>query len=339
MKAAVIGCGNVSVMHFKALAENPDTEIVAVADIKPERADKKAEEFGAKAYYDFDKLLNNEELDTVHICTPHYLHTPMAVKALNKGINVLLEKPCSVSTEEIEELRLAEKTSGKQLGICFQNRYNACVQEAKRIIDSGEMGSVKSVRAFVTWKRREGYYSDDWHGTLDKECGGVLINQSIHTMDLVQYLGGRCKKVTAHVSNDHLKGIIEVEDTASVLMELENGVTAVFYATLAYAENSEVFIEISLEKGRLRLEGEKLYSIGTDGKITEITQKPDVVYHGQHYWGSGHSVLIDDYYYCLKSGDKFEINAVEGGRAAMIVAACYESSKSGETIEITEGAN
>lgn len=339
MKVAVIGCGNVSVMHFNALKENPETEIVAVADIKPERADKKAEEFGAKAYYDFDELLKNEQLDAVHICTPHYLHTPMAIKALKKGINVLLEKPCSVSAKEIEELRLAEKESGKQLGICFQNRYNACVCNAKSIIDSGEMGRVKSVRAFVTWERGEKYYNDDWHGTLDKECGGVLINQSIHTMDLVQYLCGKCKNVTAHVSNDHLQGIIEVEDTASVLLTLENGVTAVFYATLAYAENSEVFIEITLEKGRLRLEGEKLYSIGSDGKLTELTAKPDVIYHGRHYWGTGHSVLIDDYYYCLKTGEKFKIDSVEGGRAAQIVAACYESSKNGKTIEITEGAN
>lgn len=339
MKIAVVGCGNVSRMHFKALDENPDTEIVAVADIKPERADEKAGTYGAKAYYDFDELLNCEELDAIHICTPHYLHTPMAIKALKKGINVLLEKPCSVSIREIEELRNAEKASGKQLGICFQNRYNACVRNAKSIIDSVEMGKIKAVRAFVTWNRGVDYYSDDWHGTLEKECGGVLINQSIHTMDLVQYLGGKCKKVTAHVSNDHLKGIIEVEDTASALLELENGVTAVFYATLAYGENSEVFIEITLEKGKLRLEGEKLYSIGDDGKLNEITAKPDVVYHGQNYWGSGHSVLIDDYYYCLKSGEKFEIDGVDGGRAAQIVAACYESSKSGTAIEITEGAN
>ncbi len=339
MKVAVIGCGNVSVMHFTALKNNPDTEITAVADIKPERADKKAEEHGAKAYYDFDALLENEELDCVHICTPHYLHTPMAIKALSKGINVLLEKPCSVSSEEIVELRLAEKASGKQLGICFQNRYNACVREAKHIIDSGEMGAVKSVRAFVTWDRDEKYYSDDWHGTLDKECGGVLINQSIHTMDLVQYLGGKCKKVTAHVSTDKLGGIIEVEDTASALLELENRASAVFYATLAYSENSDVFIEISLESGKLRIEGERLYSTEKDGKFTEITCKTDTVYHGKNYWGSGHSVLIDDYYYCLKSGEKFEIDAVEGGRAAMIVAACYESSKSGKSIELTEGEN
>ncbi len=339
MKVAVIGCGSVAKVHFKALSENPDIEISAVADIKPERADAKALEYGAKAYYDFDELLENEPLDSIHICTPHYLHTPMAVKALEKGINVLLEKPCSVSTDEVEALRAAQAKNGKQLGICFQNRYNTCVCEAKKLIDSGEMGAVKSVRAFVTWNRDKEYYSDDWHGTLDKECGGVLINQSIHTMDLVQYLCGKCRKVTAHVSTDRLKGIIEVEDTASALLELENGVTAIFYATLAYAENSEVFIEISLENGKLRIEGEKLFVIDKNGNFTKAASKSDAVYHGRHYWGSGHSVLINDYYYCLKSGEKFDIDAFEGGHAAKIVASCYKSSKADEAVIIKEGAN
>lgn len=334
MKVAVIGCGNVSKMHFKALQENPDTEIVAVADIKPERANAAAGEYGAKAYTDFQELIETEQLDSIHICTPHYLHTPMAVKALQKGINVLLEKPCSVSLEEVELLQKAQAENKKQLAVCFQNRYNSCVCEAKKLIDSGRFGKVKSVRAFVTWFRDKAYYSDDWHGTLDKECGGVLINQSIHTMDLLQYFGGNCKKVTAHVSNDSLKGIIEVEDTASVLLELESGVKAVFYATLAYADNSDVFLEITLESGKLRIEGERLYIIDECGKMTEASAGSDAVYHGQRYWGTGHSALINDYYYCLKSGEKFDIDAFEGGKAAKIVAACYESSKTGTTVEI-----
>ena len=97
MKVAVVGCGNVSKMHFRALSENPETEIIAVADIKRERADSAAKEYGARAYYDFDELLQAEKPDSIHICTPHYLHTDMAVKALEAGINVLIEKPCSVS--------------------------------------------------------------------------------------------------------------------------------------------------------------------------------------------------------------------------------------------------
>lgn len=334
MKVAVIGCGNISKLHFIALSENPDIKITAVADIKPERADEAAAEYGAKAYYSFDELLENEELDAVHICTPHFLHTAMAAKALAKGINVLTEKPCSATLEEVDALRKAQTLSGKQVGICFQNRYNSCVQYAKTVINSGDMGKVKGIRAFVTWSRDEAYYSDDWHGTLEKECGGVLINQAIHTVDLVQYLGGKCQKLTAHVANDHLKGVIEVEDNASILMELEGGVTAMLYATTAYAENSDVFVEILTEKGRLRLEGERLYAFDEKGEIAEIKCGSDIVYHGKSYWGSGHSALINDFYSCLKSGKKFEIDAFEGGHAAKIVAASYKSSASGESVEV-----
>lgn len=333
MKVAVIGCGSISKMHLEALRDNPDTQIIAVADIKPDRADNAAEEYGAKAYYDFDELLKNEHPDSVHICTPHYLHTDYAVKALLSGINVLTEKPCSVSFEEIEKLRNAQKESGKQLGVCFQNRYNNCVCLAKKIIAEKSLGELLSIRAFVTWSRGEDYYGDDWHGTADKECGGVLINQAIHTVDLIQYFGGKCRKVTAHISNDHLKGIIEVEDNASVIMELEGGKTAMLYATTAYSENSDVLIELSFEKGKIRLEGDRIYSIsGSD--ITEIGERPEAIYHGQSYWGVGHSILINDYYDCLKNNRNFEIDAFEGSDAEKIVFAAYKSSKTGESVNI-----
>ncbi|MBO5858654.1 MAG: Gfo/Idh/MocA family oxidoreductase [Clostridia bacterium] len=334
MKVAVIGCGNISRLHFITLSENPDTEIVAVADIKQERADASASKYGAKAYYGIDELLENEAPDAIHICTPHYLHTAMAAKALAKGIHVLTEKPCSATLEEVDALRKAQSLSGKQLGICFQNRYNGCVQKAKNILDSGEMGNVKAIRAFVTWSRDADYYADDWHGTLEKECGGVLINQAIHTVDLVQYFGGKCKALTAHVANDHLKGVIEVEDNASIRMELENGVTAMLYATTAYAENSDVIVEILTEKGKLRVEGEKLYSFNEKGSIVEIECGSNVVYHGESYWGNGHSALINDFYDCLKNGRKFEIDAFEGGHAAKIVAASYKSAASGKSINV-----
>lgn len=333
MKVAVIGCGNISRLHFSALNEISDVEIVGAVDIKPERADAKAAEYGSKAYYDIDELFENERLDAVHICTPHYLHTSMAIKAMQNGANVLVEKPCSVSNEEIKLLRNAQAESGKQLAVCFQNRYNACVQHMKNIIESGEMGAVKAIRAFVTWSRGRDYYSDDWHGKADKECGGVLINQAIHTVDLVQYLGGECKKITAHISNDHLKDVIEVEDNASIIMELEGGVNAVLYATTAFAENSDVFVEVTLEKGKIRIEGEKFYSLENGVFVCrECGGASEFI--GQKYWGAGHSSLINDFYDCLRTGKKFSIDAFEGGKAAQIVAASYESSASGESISL-----
>ena len=333
MKVAVVGCGGISKNHISALEKTEGAEIVAVVDIKKDRADEKAAQTGAKAYYDFDEMLDAERPDCVHIATPHYLHTPMALKALESGANVFLEKPCSVSADEIKSLAEAQVKTGKQVGICFQNRYNKCVRRAKEIIDSGEYGAVKAARAFVTWNRGVEYYSDDWHGTADKECGGVLINQAIHTVDLLGYLCGDCVAVEAHVSNDHLKGQIEVEDTASVRMELEGGIIAMLYATTAFSVNIEVMIEIFLEGAVLRLEGERLYLI-KDGVSEMLVDKADKEFVGRDYWGHGHKAIIRDFYDCLETGRKFSIDAVEGGKAAAVVMASYASSAKNERVEV-----
>ena len=323
LSSAVVGCGNISRLHIKAIEENENTVLTALCDIKRERAEGKNIGGTAAVYTDFDEMLQNEKIDVLHICTPHYLHTEMAVKALEKGIDVVLEKPCSVNREEIERLRQAQKKSGKQLAICFQNRYNKCVERAKEIISSREYGEIKCARAFVTWDRREDYYSDDWHGTKDKECGGVLINQSIHTLDLVQYLCGGCTLLSSHISNDHLKGVIEVEDTATLFMKTNRGAPVLFYATTAYGEDSEIIAEFTMERATLRIEGERLYIKNEKGEIKEEPVSVSEIFPGQKYWGTGHKALITDFYDCVLTGRRFVIDAFEGGKAMEIVAAAY----------------
>lgn len=332
MRVAVIGCGNISRVHFKAIEDNPKLTLVAVADIIEERAKAKAEAYGVNYYLSLTELLRNEDVDCVHICTPHYIHTPLAIEAAEKGISVLIEKPCSMTFSQLDELRRVQEKTGVQVGVCFQNRYNDCVQYVRRLIGSGEAGPVKGVRAFVTWSRGESYYSDDWHGTLEKEGGGLLINQAIHTIDLMRIFGGRCKGVTCHISNDHLQGKIQVEDSAMALFELENAGNAVFYGTTAFAADAPVIIEVLFEDYSLRCEGERLFRIGKDGTVAEIGETVAREYAGKNYWGHGHSALINDFYDCLESGRRFEIDAFEGGEALKMVLGCYESAKENRKI-------
>jgi UDP-N-acetyl-2-amino-2-deoxyglucuronate dehydrogenase len=337
MKISLVGCGGISGAHIKSILNNSDAKLISVADNKIERAKKAALETGAKAYGDLDEMLDAEKPDVLHICTPHYLHVPMALNALERGIHVLIEKPCAVSLQELETLRKAQKRTGLKVGTCFQNRYNHSALQLKKMLEDTEKhGRLLSVRGFVTWERGEDYYADDWHGTLEKECGGVLINQAIHTLDMLQYTAGGITAVTGHISNDHLKGIIEVEDTASAVLEFANGVRGVFYATLAYTVDSPVFMEFKCEKSAFRIEGDTLFEIGSNGKITAIDNFEPGDYPGKTCWGTGHQALICDFYASILENRPFEIDAFEGGKAMEAVLGIYRSSTAGSRVELAQ---
>ena len=163
MRVSVIGCGNISNVHLEILASMEGIEISSVADIVAEKADKAAEKYGCKAYYDYRKMLDEEHPDVVHICTPHYLHVEMAVEALSRDIHVLCEKPCAMNREELAKIKMAQLMSTCEYGVCFQNRYNASVMAVKKAVETGKYGAIKGARAIVQWCRNEDYYSDDWH--------------------------------------------------------------------------------------------------------------------------------------------------------------------------------
>ncbi len=332
MRVSVVGCGAISRNHLRVLKSLRNIEISSVVDIKKDRADAAAKKYGCNAFYDFEAMLCEDKPDSIHICTPHYLHVPMAVAALEKGIHVLCEKPCAISAEGLAVLRQAQDKSSANFGVCFQNRYIESVKAVKDLIDKKIYGEVESVRAFVHWSRGEDYYSDDWHGTLEKEGGGVTVNQAIHTQDLMRYLiGSDTVSVTAHTFNDHLKGVIEVEDTVHALFNYENGVTALFNATTAFSDNRPIMIDIICKRATLRIEGEKAYVISL-GKIKQLRLKNALDFIGKSYWGNGHAPLIKDFYNCIENKKPFPIDAYEGGKAVEEFLAIYKSSESGGKI-------
>ena len=336
MKVSVVGCGAVSGNHLKALKKLSSVEISSVTDIKKDRADSAAEKYHCKAYYDFETMLEEDKPDCIHICTPHHLHVPMAVKALERGIHVLCEKPCAITSQQLELLRKAQRESDAQFGVCFQNRYNEAVSAVKKITDKNTYGKITSARAAVHWSRGEEYYSDAWHGTIEKEGGGVTVNQAIHTQDLLRYIIGEdVKAVTAHVFNDHLKGVIEVEDTVNALFTYDSGITALFNATTAFTENLPFLIDIICEKATLRIEGNNAYVL-KHGKVKQIRLKNSTSFIGKNYWGNGHIALIRDFYRCIEEGRTFPVDAFEGGKAVEEFLAIYKSSQTGEKIYLKE---
>ena len=189
--AAIIGCGDVSHVHVEAIEAVEEIELVAVCDTDPAALAAAVERYGVPGFADHRALLAQMRPDVAHVCTPHHQHASVALDLLDAGVHVLVEKPLAHTCAEAERLVEAAERSDTRMGVCFQNRYNATAQAARELLDSGEVGSVLGVAATVMWTRTPDYYrAKPWRGRWETAGGGLLINQAIHTLDLVQWLGG-----------------------------------------------------------------------------------------------------------------------------------------------------
>ena len=298
MKVGIVGCGSISKMHAEALSNMENVTISGAADILPQRAQALCEKYGGNPYSSLEELLAAEKLDVLHICTPHHLHVPMAELAANADCAVFTEKPPAITAAQWQQLcRIGERIP---IGVCFQNRYNDSVQYIKELLSKNDYGAFLGARAFLTWARDAEYYTESgWRGSLETEGGGVLINQSIHTMDLLVYFLGRPDAVQARKQNFHLSKIIEVEDSFEAYIEYGKA-PVLFYATTAYSANSPVMIELSFEALTIRMEETELTLIWPDGKKETKSFLPEAAV-GKSYWGSSHSRCIHDFYASLEN--------------------------------------
>lgn len=308
-KAGIIGCGAIAQVHGWVLHGMEDVELTAVCDVDEEKAKVLSEQYAdgrAEIYSDW-RALCAAKLDVIHICTPHFLHVPMAVEALRCGKAVFMEKPCAISKEQFAELICADAQYPGRLGVCFQNRYNETTKEMDRMISAGKIGLLTGGRAFVTWRRDEAYYQGSpWKGKWETEGGGVLMNQSIHTLDLlIRYLGSP-ERVSATISNHHLSDFIEVEDTVEAWLSFANGKRACFYASNGYVTDAPVMLELQGEKGSILLNGSEVTVRSEENGIEHFCyeQRNGI---GKGYWGSGHRDCIVAFYRCLCDGSRFPV--------------------------------
>lgn len=330
--AAVIGCGSIHKMHADAISGNPNAALISVTDIDEERAKAATAQYGCSFHTDFMEALEDERVNVVHICTPHYLHAYMAIKALEKGKHVLTEKPMSISSADALDMIGVSQKTGMKLGVCFQNRYNTTSLRIKELIDSGSVGAVIGAKAMVTWYRDEKYYTESgWRGTWEKEGGGVLINQAIHALDLLQWFLGDIDWLKSNVDTRLLKDVIEVEDTAEATIMFKSGAPALFYATNCYRLNSPVEIEIVCEKAVIKLAGDA--TVTYENGLVVHMEETDARTGGKAYWGCSHAVLINDFYEKIITGDKFDIDGAQGIKTIRMIEAFYESSRTGRRVE------
>lgn len=350
--AAIIGCGAIHALHVQAINSTENVSLYAVADIDKDKAMLYAQKYGCKAFVDYKEMLSDESIDCVHICTPHFLHVPMAIDCLKAGKHVLMEKPLAITVLQSKQLEQICNKTDKTFGVCFQNRYNDTSLKVKDIITQGLAGKVLGARAFVTWHRDASYYaSGQWRGKTNTEGGGVLINQAIHTLDLVQWLIGKAIKVKGSIYKSLLEDFIEVEDTASASIIFENGASAVFYATNCHTSDSPVFIEIECENAIIRIENDLTLKFKNNVILPEdflnsfdsslqtssesCGKTHNQIKQGEKVcWGTGHKRLISDFYEKISTGSKFPVDFYQALESIKIIEGIYNSSKTGKFIEL-----
>jgi UDP-N-acetyl-2-amino-2-deoxyglucuronate dehydrogenase len=325
-RVAVIGCGDVSIVHLQAIANLDGADLVGVCDTDADRGAATAQRYGVPRFADHRQLLDAVRPDVVHVCTPHHEHVEVAVDCLDAGAAVLVEKPVAHTVEEADRLiDAARRHPGVKAGICLQNRYNVTTKAARALLDSGELGAVLGGSATLMWHRDPAYYrARPWRGRRRDSGGGVLINQAIHTLDLMEWLLGDVVRVQSHTGRYSLDGVVDVEDTADVLLDHAGGARSVVFATTANVIDSPVTIEIVTKRAVLQIRGDLTVSYA-DGRTETISERRART-AGRSYWGVSHELLIADFYRTLRDPEPFWIGPQEGARSLRLVDQIYRQN-------------
>jgi len=336
-KVGIVGCGNIFLMHAQSLINTPDVELGAVCDIKLKRARSAAKRYNCRYYLDYKRMLEEENLDAVHILTPHYLHPSMAIQALNKKINVLTEKPISINPLDAVRMIRAAKENNVKLGVVSQNRYNPGSQLVKRNILNGRLGKIKAVKLIVSYHKTDSFYrQSDWKGRLKLEGGGVLIDQAIHFIDVLRWLiNDKVEYVEANTAR-RLHKFIEVEDLAEGVIKFKKGAYICFYLLNFYSYDADPEIEMDCQNGRVKIVKDSAVIGFYDGKQLKAAPRPgEYIDYGKgrkDYWGFCHWIQIKEFYRALKEGRQPELNGQEAFKTQEIVWNIYKSARSGRKI-------
>lgn len=327
LRVGIIGCGRISVMHLIPLRTIQEVELVACCDIKEDRARETAERYGLHAYTSYEEMIEREALDSVHLCLPHYLHTKVAIYAFEHGVNVLSEKPMDVDYESAAHAVAVAKEKDVLYGVIFQCRYNNAAQLVKRAVTSGKLGKILSARSTLTWTRPDAYYAEsDWKGTWDKEGGGVIIDQAIHSIDLVNWIvDSEVESVSVSMANRGHR-CVRVEDSAEGLITYRNGVRYGFFAMNNYACDEPIEIRLCCENGKVVFGYDDAYIQYNDGTHEEAHQDESTVIYegGKDYWGFQHVRQIRQFYRACLGIEPLEISGEEALKTHRLIMDIYD---------------
>lgn len=330
IRCALVGCGVIGPVHAEALSKSAGARLVAAVDTVPERARDVAQEFGAECWYDdYSKVLERADIDAVLICTPHHLHVPMVIDAARHGKHVLVEKPLAIDSEGAAMALEACRQAGVRLAVCLQNRLNPSTVAVKNAIAKGVLGKIACVMGMVSWYRSPEYYAGSpWRGRWDTEGGGVLINQAIHTLDLLLHLAGDVHSVSAELGT-FAHPDIEVEDAAAISIGFTSGAVGSFYATTCSYPGSDARIEVVGTEGSALIDGDELVRFSTlTGQTCDVHGDCDERSSlAKPYYGASHRRLIEDFIAAVREDRSPYVTGKEGKRSVDVLDAIYRKHR------------
>jgi len=331
----LIGTGAVSDHYVKAIQELQDAELVAVCSSTKERRARAERKFGVPAFNNYQDLVSRTDIQIVCILTESGRHLEPALISAEFGKHILCEKPLEVTLERADKMIRACREANVKLGCIFQNRFKPGYLLLKKCIEKGELGKLLFGNAYIKWFRSSEYYKDShWRGTLEGDGGGALINQGIHTVDLLIHILGEPTEVTGKTGR--LVHNIAGEDIALAIIRFKNGAFGTIEASTGLTPGYPERLEIYGEKGSVILVGGEIHNWNIGGgkakstvkKITGLSGSSDPMAIS-YKW---HKIQIDDMIKSVTQDREPAVNGEEGKKALALVRAVYESANSGQPV-------
>lgn len=346
IKLGVVGYGNMGTTHVNNVMTGkvPQMEIAAVCDTDPERLKVLNEKFPyIPTFSDAEELFDSGLCDVVLIAVPHYGHCPLTIKAFEKGLNVITEKPAGVYTKQVLEMNEAAKKSGKLFGIMYNQRTNPVYKKIKDMYEKGELGNIKRITWIITdWYRSQCYHDSSlWRSTWKDEGGGALINQNPHQLDLWQWVFGMPDKIYSHVSFGKYYDI-EVEDDVCAIMQYDNGIVGQYITSTGEAPGTNR-LEIACDMGQVVVENNKITFRRNVVSEREFNKSNKAPFARPEIWnceipvdpsgGEWHVGILKNYSDALLNGTELLAPGEEGIKGLTISNAIHLSAWTGKVVD------
>jgi predicted dehydrogenase len=337
----ILGGGTISQTHARAAREIDGVDIVAVCGQNVEKIRRLAEQFGGRAYEDLQSFLDHKPMDAMLIGSPSGLHAEQGIESARHGLHVLIEKPVAITTEQADALIASCQSAGVKLGVFFQDRVAPDILKLKEMIDGGRLGKPFLVSAQVKWYRPPGYYNDSrWRGTWALDGGGALMNQGVHTIDLLLWLMGSVRRVWGKaITTTHT---IEVEDTLVAALEFTSGAIGTVEAATSVYPGYPRRLELTGSEGTIILENDRIKSVSLRTPLAELSGEQATLHDERSVSpvisdAGGHRKIIEDFLRAIANDEPPLCDGHQARRSVELVQAIYESSRTGQAVMLKSG--